>query len=62
MITEIIEKIKKLYRKGLFDIIGSGLLNKTFFFVGNIFAVRFLSKSEYGAFGYADSIMAFIIT
>lgn len=54
--------LKKLYRKGLFDIMGSGLLNKIFFFVGNIFAVRFLAKAEYGAFGFADSIMAFIIT
>lgn len=60
--NNIIPSIKKLYRKGLFDIIGSGLLNKIFFFIGNIFAVRFLTKAEYGAFGFADSIMAFIIT
>lgn len=60
--TEFLEKINKAYRKGLFDILGSGLISKLLFFAGNLFVVRFLTKAEYGAFGYADSIMSFIIT
>lgn len=54
-------KLKTIYEKGLFHILGARLLNKILFFVGNIFVVRFLTKSEYGAFAYADSIMAFVI-
>ncbi len=58
----LIEKLKQLYKKGLFHIMGSSIINKILFFIGNVFAVRFLTKAEYGAFAYADSIMAFVIT
>ena len=51
------DKIKFIYQKGLVHIMGSGLLNKVFTFIGNVFVVRFLTKREYGIFGYADNIM-----
>ena len=55
------EKIKFIYQKGLVHIMGSGLLNKVFTFIGNVFVVRFLTKHEYGVFGYADNIMSFFL-
>lgn len=55
------DKIKFIYQKGLVHIMGSGLLNKVFTFIGNVFVVRFLTKREYGIFGYADNIMTFFL-
>lgn len=55
------DKIKFIYQKGLIHIMGSGLLNKVFTFIGNVFVVRFLTKREYGIFGYADNIMSFFL-
>lgn len=40
---------------------GSGILNKVFTFIGNVFVVRFLTKTEYGIFGYADNLMSFFL-
>lgn len=58
---KLIENLKFIYHKGLIHIMGSGFLSKVFNFIGNIFVIRFLTKSEYGTFGYADNIMSFFL-
>ncbi len=55
------ENAKKLYNAGLAHIFGSSFLNKVLFFCGNVIVVRVLTKEEFGTFGFADSIMAFVI-
>lgn len=61
MKNQIVDTIKVLYEKGFMHIFSSGLINKIMGFVGNVIVVRNLTKGQYGAFGYADSIMAFAI-
>lgn len=60
-LREIPKKLKWLYDVGMLHILSSSFFNKACTFVGNVFVVRILTKAEYGTFGYADSIMAFII-
>lgn len=61
-LREIPKKLKWLYDAGMLHILSSSFFNKACTFVGNVFVVRILlTKAEYGTFGYADSIMAFII-
>ena len=60
-LREIPKKLKWLYDAGMLHIVSSSFFNKACTFVGNVFVVRILTKAEYGTFGYADSIMAFII-
>lgn len=61
ILREIPKKLKWLYDAGMLHILSSSFFNKACTFVGNVFVVRILTKAEYGTFGYADSIMAFII-
>ncbi len=56
------EKLRKLYEKGLVHIMGATFLNKVFAFVGNVFVVRILTKTEYGIFGYTDNFLALFIS
>lgn len=60
-LREIPKKLKWMYDAGMLHILSSSFFNKACTFVGNVFVVRILTKAEYGTFGYADSIMAFII-
>lgn len=48
---------KKLTGKGLFNILGSNVVNKIAYLLCNVFLVRFLSKTAYGTFGYANNIL-----
>lgn len=49
-------KIRSLLAKGFFHIFGANVVNKILSFVTNIVIVWFLTKGEYGVFGYANSI------
>lgn len=64
MISKVNEYKKRaawLYRKGFVHIMGSGFVSKLLTFLGNVFVVRFLTKSQYGTFGYIDNIMGFFL-
>lgn len=56
------ERLRWLYENGMAHIFGSSFLNKVFHFAGNACIARILTKTEYGTFGFADSIMAFVLT
>ncbi|WP_175612725.1 oligosaccharide flippase family protein [Fusobacterium mortiferum] len=58
---EKLEKIKLLYSKGFFHIIGSNILNKIMQFCSGIFIVRVLTKEEFGVFSYAQNLLAFFL-
>lgn len=58
---EIINKIKWIIDKGFFHIFGTNVVNKFLAFFTNILIVRFLTKSEYGIFGYANNIISFFL-
>lgn len=58
---EIINKIKWIIDKGVFHILGTNVVNKVLAFFTNILIVRFLTKSEYGIFGYANNIISFFL-
>lgn len=58
---ERLEKLKQLYLKGFFHIIGSNILNKIMQFCNGIFIVRILTKEELGIFTYAQNILAFFL-
>ncbi len=60
-LKELPKKLKWLYDAGMLHILSSSFFNKACTFVGNVFVVRILTKAEYGTFGYADSIMSFVI-
>lgn len=47
--------------KGVFHILGTNVVNKVLSFFTNILIVRFLTKSEYGIFGYANNIISFFL-
>ncbi|MEF9941971.1 MAG: oligosaccharide flippase family protein [Lachnospiraceae bacterium] len=54
-------KIAWIYEKGVFHILGTSVINKVLSFLTNIFIVRFLTKADYGVFGYANNIISFFI-
>lgn len=58
---EKLKKIKQLYSKGFFHIIGSNILNKIMQFCSGIFIVRVLTKEEFGIFIYAQNLLAFFL-
>lgn len=58
---EKLKKIKQLYSKGFFHIIGSNILNKIMQFCSGIFIVRVLTKEEFGIFTYAQNLLAFFL-
>lgn len=52
----IVSKIKELSKRGLFHIFASSIANKFLAFFTNILIVGFLTKDDYGAFSYANTI------
>ena len=58
---ERLVKVKELYSKGFFHIIGSNILNKIMQFCSGIFIVRVLTKEEFGVFTYAQNLLAFFL-
>lgn len=56
----MIERIKQLFRKGLFHIMGSTFINKCIAFITNIGLVRVLSKPEFGIFTAAFNIFSIV--
>lgn len=55
------EKIIGLYKKGLFHIVGSSVLNKIIGFVSAFILVRLLSINEYGLYSYANNIIVIFL-
>lgn len=58
---ELMSKIRWIIDKGAVHILGTNVVNKVLSFFTNIFIVRFLTKSEYGIFGYANNIISFFL-
>lgn len=54
------EKLKDLFKKGLFHIVGSNAINKAIAFVANIALVRILSKYDFGVFSGAFNIFSVV--
>ena len=57
MLSNKLEQLKILKNKGLFHIFGTSVINKILSFLTNIFVVNFLSKEEYGLFGYSNNLL-----
>ena len=57
--NKIIEKIRAVFRMGLFHVFGATAINKVLSFVTNIFLVRILTKEEFGVF--SGSFNVFLI-
>ena len=51
----------KLFQTGFFHIFGSNIINQTIAFFSGIILVRLLSKTEYGVYSYAYSIINFFL-
>lgn len=60
-IKSIWQKMKLLYEKGAFHIIGGTFATKFVAFFGSIFVVRLLSKEEYGILGYVENIYSYAL-
>lgn len=58
---EWINKVKWIIDKGAVHILGTNVVNKVLSFFTNILIVRFLTKTEYGIFGYANNIISFFL-
>ncbi|WP_165247692.1 lipopolysaccharide biosynthesis protein [Adlercreutzia sp. ZJ141] len=56
MPNAIKEKVRTLFERGFFHIFGANVINKFLGFFTNVAIVWFLSKDDYGVFGYANSI------
>lgn len=58
---ELMGKIRWMIDKGAVHILGTNVANKVLSFFTNILIVRFLTKTEYGVFGYANNIISFFL-
>ena len=58
MIAKMDGKIKKLSKSGFFHIFGSGTINKILTFANSLLIVRFVSKIDFGAYSYAQTIFS----
>ncbi|GAB6168156.1 oligosaccharide flippase family protein [Clostridium carnis] len=56
-----LEDIKSLLKKGLIQIFSANVINKIVQFVTMVALTRIISKTEYGAFSYAQNIMSFVL-
>lgn len=57
-----LKKVKtKLFETGFFHIFGSNIINQTIAFFSGIILVRILSKTDYGIYSYAYSIVNFFL-
>lgn len=58
-------KVKKilnqLFDTGFFHVFGSNVINKILAFSGSILLTRILTKSEYGIYSYANTLMGFFL-
>ena len=61
MRNRIAEYGKKLFSTGFFHIFGSNVINKILSFASGILLVRILTKSEYGIYSYANTLMGFFL-
>lgn len=61
MFKKIEEAIAVLFRKGLFHIFGTSIVNNIILFMTNIFVVKLVSKSDYGVYIYANNLMNFFL-
>lgn len=59
--SSLVEKCSSLFRKGFFHIFGANLINKVVAFATNIAIVWFLTKDDYGIFGYANNIYSIAV-
>ena len=57
----ILEYGKKLFSTGFFHIFGSNVINKILSFASGILLARILTKSEYGVYSYANTLMGFFL-
>lgn len=53
-------KITNMYRNGFFHILLGGTLTKVIAFISSIIIVRFVSKTEYAHFSYAENLFSYI--
>ena len=53
----MLTRIKTLFKKGFFHIIGSNVINKVVTFLSAIVLIRFVSKNDYGVYSYALNIV-----
>ncbi len=53
MKEQLIKAVGGFKRKGIFDVIGAGLINKALVFFTTVLLIRILSKETYGLFSYA---------
>ena len=61
MSERILEYGKKLFSTGFFHIFGSNVINKILSFASGILLARILTKSEYGVYSYANTLMGFFL-
>ena len=61
MRERILEYGKKLFSTGFFHIFGSNVINKILSFASGILLARILTKSEYGVYSYANTLMGFFL-
>lgn len=61
MTERILEYGKKLFSTGFFHIFGSNVINKILSFASGILLARILTKSEYGVYSYANTLMGFFL-
>lgn len=54
------EKIKELYKRGLFHIFAGNILNKLFSFVSSVVVVRIVSKPDYANLSYMDNLYSYV--
>lgn len=58
IVNKNIENLKILIDKGLFHIFGTNVINSGIAFITNILIVKFLTKSDYGVFSYANNALS----
>ena len=61
MSERILEYGKKLFSTGFFHTFGSNVINKILSFASGILLARILTKSEYGVYSYANTLMGFFL-
>lgn len=53
--------LNRLFNTGFFHIFGSNVINKILSFASGILLARILTKSEYGIYSYANTLMGFFL-
>lgn len=55
------DKLQMFYKKGLFHIFGTSIINNAIQFLTNIFIINMISKNSYGVYTYANNIVSFFL-